>query len=177
MEKIIKVDLNDQEIGVVEKLEAHRVPILHRAFSVFLFDGNKMLIQKRAFDKYHSGGLWANACCSHPRANKTFEQSVDERVKFELGLQEKLNLQEVFSFTYLSKYSENLFEYEYDHVLVGKYDSTKHINYNTDEIAEVKWIEIADLKKQMLNTPQNFATWFIICASKAIEAYRAIYCN
>lgn len=175
MDKIIKVDLNDQEIGVVEKLEAHRVPILHRAFSVFLFDGNKMLIQKRAYNKYHSGGLWANACCSHPRAGMGFMESVYARVEFELGIIEKLNLQEVFSFTYLSKYSENLFEYEYDHVLVGKYESTKQINYNTDEIAEVKWIEIADLKKQMLNTPQNFATWFIICANKAIEAYKFIY--
>lgn len=173
MEEIIKVDFNDNHIGKIEKLKAHTSPILHRAFSVFLFDGNKMLIQKRAEGKYHSGGLWANACCSHPRANKSFKDSVLERIKFELGIVENIDLNEVFSFTYLSKYAENLYEYEFDHVLIGKYNSEKKINYNTEEISEVKWIEIAELKEEMLRYPQNFATWFIICANKAIDAYMA----
>ena len=83
MEKIIKVDINDNYVGEIEKLDAHTQPILHRAFSVFLYNGDKILIQRRAKNKYHSGGLWANSCCSHPRANKTFLQSVKERLKEE----------------------------------------------------------------------------------------------
>lgn len=166
MENIIKVDLNDSEIGQIEKLQAHKMPILHRAFSVFLFCDNYMLIQKRALNKYHSGGLWANACCSHPRPNKTFMESVRDRLNVELGIEEKLDLEEIFSFTYLSKYAEDLYEYELDHVLVGEFDKNKTINYNSEEIERVKWIKIDELKKDMVNNPQNYATWFLTCAPK-----------
>lgn len=169
MEKIIKVDIDDNKIGEVEKLEAHLTPILHRAFSVFLYDGNKILLQQRAFNKYHSGGLWANSCCSHPRANLSFLESVNNRIKFELGINEILNLTEIFSFTYFSKYSDNLYEYEYDHVLVGKYPSNLQINFNTEEIANIKWIEINKLKKELIENPAQFATWFLICAPKVIQ--------
>lgn len=169
MENIIKVDINDNILGEIEKLEAHRTPILHRAFSVFLVDGNKMLIQKRAYGKYHSGGKWANACCSHPRPNLNFLDSVYNRIELELGIKEKVPLKEVFSFTYLSKYAEDLFEYEFDHVLVGKYSMEKPINFNTEEIAEIKWINIEELKQDMVNNPQSYATWFLICAPKVFE--------
>ena len=99
MEQIIKVDINDNQIGVIEKLKAYKTPILHRAFSVFLYDGDKILIQQRQFNKYHSGGLWANSCCSHPRANKTFMDSVYERLDFELGIKQKMPLKEIFNFS------------------------------------------------------------------------------
>lgn len=169
MEKIIKVDLNDNEIGQIEKLEAHKQPILHRAFSVFLVCGSKMLIQKRADGKYHSSGLWANSCCSHPRPNKTFLQSVYDRLDVELGIKKEIPLKEIFKFTYLSKYEENLYEYEYDHVLVGEYDKDKVINFNKEEIAEVAWIEIEELKNDMILNPKKYSTWFIICAPKVFE--------
>ena len=168
MEQIIKVDLNDNEIGFVEKLQAHRKPILHRAFSVFLYHNNKILIQKRAFDKYHSGGLWANSCCSHPRANKTFMQSVYERLDFELGIAENIPLQEIFSFVYYSKYNDDLFEYEYDHVLIGEF-AEQEINYNKDEIFETKWVDVEFLKEDLVKNPQNYATWFLICAPRVID--------
>ena len=174
MEKIIKVDINDNQIGTIEKLEAHKTPILHSAFSVFLICGEHMLIQKRALGKYHSGGLWANACCSHPRPNKTFIESIYDRLNLEIGVKEKLTLKEIFSFTYLSKYEDNLYEYEYDHVLVGEYQKDKPINFNTDEIEEVKWIKIKDLKKDMVQNPTTYATWFVICAPKVIEYLEAI---
>ena len=169
MEKIIKVDINDNELGEIEKLEAPRSPILHRAFSVFLVDGDKMLIQKRAEGKYHSGGLWANSCCSHPRPNMSFLDSVYNRIELELGVKEKMQLKEIFSFTYLSKYAEHLYEYEYDHVLVGDYSSHKEIVFNAEEISEVKWVKIEDLKMDMLKNPTKYSTWFIICAPKVFE--------
>ncbi len=169
MENIIKVDLNDNSLGVIEKLEAHKTPILHRAFSVFLVNGDKMLIQKRAYGKYHSGGKWANACCSHPRPNMEFLDSIYNRIELELGIKDKIALNEVFSFTYLSKYAEDLYEYEFDHVLVGEYSTEKPINFNTEEIAEVKWVKITELKKDMVKNPQEYATWFMICAPKVFE--------
>lgn len=169
MENIIKVDLNDNELGEIEKLEAHRSPILHRAFSVFLVDGDKMLIQKRANVKYHSGGLWANSCCSHPRPNMSFLDSVYNRIEFELGIKEKMPLKEIFSFTYLSKYAEDLYEYEYDHVLIGEYSSVNQINFNKEEIGETAWIKIEDLKRDMLENPTKYSSWFIICAPKVFE--------
>ena len=135
---------------------------------MFLYDGNKILLQQRAFNKYHSGGLWANSCCSHPRANTDFLTSVYDRLRFELGIQDKIQLTEVFEFTYLSKYADDLFEYEYDHVLVGKYDE-KQINFNSDEISQTKWVDIDFLKTDLVKNPQNYATWFLICAPKVIE--------
>ncbi len=169
MENIIRVNLNDEEIGLIEKLEAHKTPILHRAFSAFLVKGNKILLQKRADGKYHSGGLWANACCSHPRPNKTLLESVYDRLVEELGINEKIKLEEIFSFTYLSKYGDDLFEYEYDHVLIGEYLEEKKINFNIEEISEIKWVKIQELKIDMIENPQNYATWFIICAPKVFE--------
>ena len=168
MEKIIKVDINDNYVGEIEKLNAHTQPILHRAFSVFLYNGDKILIQRRAKNKYHSGGLWANSCCSHPRANKTFLQSVKERLKEELNIFEDIDLSEIFCFTYLTKFNDNLYEYEFDHVLVGEYKNS-NINFNPEEIMDYEWITLSDLKYQLVNTPQKFASWFIICAPKVIN--------
>lgn len=168
MEKIIKVDINNKQIGFIEKLEAHQKPILHRAFSVFLYKDNKILLQKRADGKYHSGGLWANSCCSHPRANVDFLTSVYDRLKFELGIKQKIPLTLVFEFTYFSKYADYLYEYEYDHVLVGEY-KTEKVDFNTDEISQVKWVDINFLKTDLVNNPQNYATWFLVCAPKVIE--------
>jgi len=169
MESIIKVDIDDKELGEIEKLQAHKTPILHRAFSVFLVDGDMMLIQKRAFSKYHSGGKWANACCSHPRPNMKFLDSVYNRLELELGIKDKIPLNEIFSFTYLSKYADDLYEYEFDHVLVGEYSMKKPIYFNNEEIAETKWIKISDLKQDLITNPQNYATWFIICAPKVFK--------
>ena len=116
--KVVLVDINNNPIGEMEKLSAHKKPILHRAFSVFLKNKKgEILIQKRADNKYHSGGLWANACCSHPEdVNKSTLQSASERLIEELNI-EGVELKELFSFIYLAKYKEDLFEYEYDTVL------------------------------------------------------------
>lgn len=173
MEDIIKVDIYDNQIGTIEKLTAHRTPVLHRAFSVFLYDGNKILLQKRADNKYHSGGLWANACCSHPRANLSFWDSVYSRLEFELGITKKIKLDELFSFTYLSKYNADLYEYEYDHVLLGKY-SDEQLSFNQEEISELRWWGIDELEKQMVEQPNKFATWFLICAPKVLAEIKKL---
>lgn len=167
---LILVDIFDNEIGVMEKLQAHLKPVLHRAFSIFLVDGNKMLIQKRAYEKYHSGGLWANACCSHPRPNLTLMESAKQRLKQELNVSD-VDLTELFSFTYLSKYNDNLYEYEYDHVLVGKLKE-QAIHFNKEEICDYKWIDIDELSLDLVKNPQNYATWFLICAPKVISVLK-----
>ncbi len=167
MENIILVDINDNEIGHMEKLKAHKKPILHRAFSVFIINKNKMLIQKRALKKYHSGGLWANACCSHQRYNISFEQSVKDRLYFELGLK-NLKCKEIFSFIYMSKFQNGYYEYEYDHVLIASCN-TKQINFNLDEICKTKWISIKKLKQKLQKNPTKFAPWFLISAPKVIN--------
>ena len=167
MEQILKVDLNGNTVGTIEKLEAHKTPILHKAFSVFLFDGNKMLIQRRAKNKYHSSLLWANSCCSHPRANLSFDESVKNRLFEELGITKEINLTKLFDFVYLTKFNDNLFEYEHDTVLVGKY--TDEINFNKEEIDDVEWIDISTLKQQLISNPNKFSSWFLIAAPKVIE--------
>lgn len=167
--KVTLVDIYDNKLGEMDKLEAHKKPTLHSAFSVFLIDGTKMLLQKRAKHKYHSGGLWANACCSHPSLNMGLIDCVKERMGEELAINEELNMAEVFSFIYFSKYAEDLYEYEYDHVFVADYDSTKPVAFNPEEIEEVKWVEFEDLKQDLLNNPQNYSTWFLIAAPKVIK--------
>lgn len=169
MEQIIKVDVNNNAIGKIEKLDAHLSPILHRAFSVFLVCGDYMLLQKRATNKYHSGGLWANACCSHPRANVCFMKSVYDRLSFELGIKEKIEISEVDNFIYLTKFNDNLYEYELDHILIAEYNKKTKINFNKNEISEIKWVKIKNIEKDLLKNPLNYSSWFIISLPKVIK--------
>lgn len=163
--KLIKVDIFDNQIGTISKEDAHKKPILHRAFSVFLYNGNKMLIQQRAFNKYHSGGLWANTCCSHPRTDNVLEDA-KIRLKEEVGIIAP-PLKELFTFTYLSKYADDLYEHEFDHVIVGKFDGSYKIN--KEEVENLKWVDIDELALDLTNNPTKYATWFIIAAPKVIE--------
>lgn len=119
-EKVVLVDQNDVVVGEMEKMEAHRKGVLHRAFSVFIFNDNKeLLIQKRAEEKYHSGGLWSNTCCSHPRISETIIAAAQRRLKEEMGF--STAVEEVFSFQYRKELDNGLIEHEFDHVLLGKY--------------------------------------------------------
>lgn len=162
---VILVDEKDNALGVMGKEEAHKKPHLHRAFSVFLYHDQQMLIQQRALHKYHSGGLWANTCCSHPRGDETVLQAGESRLMEEAGISCKL--QEIFAFQYSHQFHENLYEHEYDHVLIGCYDGG--FAPNPDEIAEMKWVSFHELLDDLEQRPQEFAPWFKIAAPQVIE--------
>lgn len=166
MRKVLLVDINDNILGEETKENAHKEPKLHRAFSVFLYKDNKLLVQKRARDKYHSGGLIANTCCSHQSAGLKTIECAKQRLIEELGI-ENVRLDEIFTFTYLTKFNDNLYEYELDHVLVGEFDGEYVIN--PEEVEELYWIDIKELKKDMVVNPKKYATWFLIACPKVIE--------
>lgn len=166
---VLEVDLFDNPIGKIEKQKAHISPTLHRAFSVFLYHDNKLLIQKRAKHKYHSGGLWANTCCSHPTTNNILKEA-KSRLLEEVGISQQ-DLKELFCFTYFHKFSDDLFEYEFDHVLVGEYCGEYKIN--PDEVEEMRWVNFDDLKNDFTKKPQIFAPWFLIAAPRVVDILTA----
>lgn len=159
MEKVILVDEHDREIGTMEKMEAHRLGKLHRAFSVVVFNSSgEMLIQKRASEKYHSAGLWSNACCSHPRPGEEIETAVRRRLREELGID--INPEFSFKFIYSVRFPNNLIEHELDHVFVGTYDGEPTINKK--EASDWKFIDPKTLATQINFEPESFTHWFKI---------------
>lgn len=165
MDQVILVNKKDEPIGVEEKIKAHRQGKLHRAFSILLFNKKgETLIQKRAKSKYHSGGLWANTCCSHPRPKERIIQAAKRRLKEEMGI--SCNLKKVFSFIYKTKLG-NLTEYEFDHVLFGKFDGKP--KPDKKEVADWKWIKLADLKADIKKNPQKYTPWFKIIVLNWID--------
>lgn len=163
--EIILVDSHDNITGYTSKFEAHRTGALHRAFSVFLYHENSLLIQQRAQDKYHSGGLWANTCCSHPRKGESLEAAVSRRLMEEAGI--KCGVEEVFAFVYKHQFGEQLYEHEYDHVFLGEYDGEYVMN--PDEVQDFRWVDLDELKTELESSPEKFACWFQIAAPKVIE--------
>jgi isopentenyl-diphosphate delta-isomerase len=156
-ENVILVDERDNPIGVAEKLEAHRTGKLHRAISVFIFNTNgEMLLQKRAKSKYHSGGLWTNTCCSHPRPNESNEVAAHRRLQEEMGFD--CPLSEIHAFVYRVDFENGLTEHEYDHVFIGTFDGSPHPE--SQEAEDWKWISPATLKKDVAEYPDNYTYWF-----------------
>ena len=158
-------DLFENELGVYPKADAHREGKLHRAFSVFLFDGNKMLIQKRAKNKYHTPSLWTNACCSHPRLNEDVTLSAELRTQEELGINVKLK--HIYSFVYYYKFREDLIEYEYDNVMIGEYSG--EVIPDPEEAEECKWVDLDELAQDVKDNPSKYTPWFIICLPEIIK--------
>ena len=154
---VLAVSVLDEPRGIVEKLEAHKKGVLHRAFSVFLTDENgNILLQKRAAGKYHSGGLWTNACCSHPTGD--ILKDANDRLFEELGI--RTELQEIGEFVYRCVFSDGLIEYEYDHVLIGQIRSDTKITVSPEEAEEVRFVSPGKLKAELIETPQLFTVWF-----------------
>ena len=167
-DKLILVDFEDRIIGTSEKLEAHKKHLLHRAFSVFLYDGDCMLIQQRAAGKYHSGGKWANTCCSHPRDGETCEEAVHRRLREEVGMD--CAVEELFSFICYAPFDDGLAEYELDHVFLGEYSG--EVSPDPEEIAAVRRVQIDALEEDMRRNPADYAAWFHIAAPRVIAHLR-----
>lgn len=158
-EQVVLVTEEDEVLGLMGKMEAHENGILHRAFSVFLFNNqNELLLQKRASTKYHSPNQWTNACCSHPRIDETYLQAAHRRLKEELGIE--TTLEEQFHFIYKADVGGNLWEHELDHVFTGTYNG--EFQLNQEEVAEVRYISMDDLDKEIKEHPHHFTEWFKI---------------
>jgi isopentenyl-diphosphate delta-isomerase len=157
MEEVILVDKNDNAIGTMEKMEAHRKGALHRAFSVLLFNSNgEILLQKRSATKYHSAGLWTNTCCSHPLPDEKIEDATRRRLKEEMGID--LQPEFVYKFIYKVALEKGLIEHEYDHVFVGTFDGEPAINKN--EVEDWKFVTVHWLKHDISKHPDHYTFWF-----------------
>ncbi len=165
-EKVILVNENDEQIGLMPKLEAHEKAVLHRAFSVFIFnDNNELMLQQRALDKYHSPGLWTNTCCSHQRDGETNIEAGKRRLQEEMGF--VVDLKESISFIYKAPFDNGLTEHEYDHVLLGSYNYEPKINLN--EAANWKWMPLEDVNRDISLQPQLYTEWFKVIFDKFYE--------
>ena len=166
-ERVILVNGQDVQIGTEEKMKAHELGLLHRAFSIFIFNSaGEMLLHERAKTKYHSGGLWTNACCSHPRENESIEAAAHRRLQEEFGFD--CPLKELFSFTYKAELDKGLTEHEFDHVLIGTYDGPIE-KPNPAEIDNWCFIKIKDLIDELKDRPELFTAWFKIAVDEVLK--------
>jgi isopentenyl-diphosphate Delta-isomerase len=163
---VILVDAKDKQIGIMPKLEAHEKGVLHRAFSVFIFNSKgEVLLQQRALSKYHSPGLWSNTCCSHPNPNESNGDAANRRLMEEMGM--VCELQPVFSFIYQVAFENGLIEHEFDHVYFGKSDSLPEIN--KFEVNDWKYISVSDLLNEIRLNPNKYTEWLKKCIVKVNE--------
>ncbi|CAH0334937.1 Isopentenyl-diphosphate Delta-isomerase [Flavobacterium sp. CECT 9288] len=158
-ENVILVNIHDEQIGLMPKLEAHQKAVLHRAFSVFVLNSqNEIMLQQRAHQKYHSPLLWTNTCCSHQREGETNIQAGTRRLHEEMGF--VTELKELFHFIYKAPFDNGLTEHELDHVMIGYYNEAPVIN--KDEVESWKWMKIEDVKNDMIVHPELYTVWFKI---------------
>ncbi|WP_177763812.1 isopentenyl-diphosphate Delta-isomerase [Flavobacterium sp. I3-2] len=162
-EFVVLVNQNDEQIGLMAKLEAHEKALLHRAFSVFVLnEKNEIMLQQRAKDKYHSPLLWTNTCCSHQRENESNLEAGRRRLKEEMGFE--TSLVELFSFIYKAPFDNGLTEHEFDHVMIGYYNDEPVIN--REEVESWKWMSIENVKSDMQINPAIYTEWFKIIFEK-----------
>jgi len=157
MERVILVDEKDNELGTMEKMEAHRKGVLHRAFSVLLFNSKgEMLLQKRSVNKYHSAGLWTNTCCSHPKPAERIEVAVRRRLKEEMGI--AIQPDYAYKFLYKVTLDNDLIEHELDHVYIGLFDDKPVIN--SYEVENWRFASLAEIKDDIRKNPEAYTYWF-----------------
>lgn len=164
--QLILVDENDGQIGEMEKMAVHERGALHRAFSVFVFNSkNQLLLQKRALDKYHCGGLWTNTCCSHPVVGEENTLAACKRLYEEMGIICKLEYK--FSFKYYASFENGLIEHEIDHVFFGATNELPILN--PAEAADYKYLTLEQLKADIDENPSFYTPWLKICLGQVIE--------
>ena len=173
-DQLVLVDGLDRQVGIATKWEAHVSGSLHRAFSVVLLregaDGLELLLAKRAAGKYHSAGLWANSCCSHPRAGEELIEAAYRRVREELGCGAS-DIREVDSFVYRAVFDNGLTEHEYDHVLLGR--PTGELDPDPTEVSDVRWVSFTDLARELAEEPEVFSAWAPMVLSIAMREAQA----
>jgi len=163
---VILVNQKDEPVGTMEKLEAHQKGILHRAFSIFIFNSKgEMLLQKRALRKYHSPGLWSNACCSHPYPGEEVKPGALRRLQEEMGFTS--TLEKAFDFIYKFSFENGLTEHEFDHVFVGTFDG--EIKANPEEVADYTYRSMEEIKQDLTQKPDRYTAWFCIAFPKVEE--------
>jgi isopentenyl-diphosphate Delta-isomerase len=156
-ERVVLVDAEDNVIGTMEKMEAHKQGVLHRAVSVFIVNSKgEMLLQRRALDKYHSPGLWTNACCTHPREGERYEDCAERRVREELGFE--CELRHCFSFIYKESVENGLTEHELDHVFIGRYEGP--VNADPAEVEDCTFASLDTIRRGLAKRPEEFTIWF-----------------
>lgn len=171
MENVILVDKNDNQLGLMEKMEAHEKAVLHRAFSVFIFNPEgRLMLQQRALHKYHSPGLWTNTVCSHPRSEEKTSAAAHRRIVEEMGFD--CDFEEAFSFIYKADVGQGLVEHEFDHVFIGK--SEKQPKINPDEVASWKYVDLNWLEKDVEENPDNYTIWFKIALAEVIKHFNKL---
>jgi isopentenyl-diphosphate Delta-isomerase len=164
--EVILVDSTDQQVGVMEKLTAHRLGVLHRAFSIFLFNSKgELLLQKRAEEKYHSAGLWSNTCCSHPSPGQSVVEAAKDRLFEEMGL--RVDLVQVFGFLYCAPVGHDLIENEYDHVVIGVDNQIPEIN--PQEVSAYKWVNLDCVVQDVQQHPEKYTKWLVLLLQNQFE--------
>ena len=172
--EVILVNERNEPIGVMGKTEVHQRGLLHRAFSIFIFDRRgRMLLQQRAQKKYHGAHLWTNACCSHPFPGEPVFDAAKRRLQEELGF--TTPLQPIFNFTYRALVENDLIEHEYDHVFAGEYEG--EMNLNPEEVAGVRYEDMEQIKKALREEPEKFTSWFMIAFPKVEDWWKQHYQN
>ncbi len=170
---VVLVDDQDRVLGTEQKMRAHQLGLLHRAFSVFIYDkvgdAYLFLLQQRHPDKYHCGGLWTNACCSHPRLDETVMEAAHRRLEEELSFS-MIPLQVVGQFQYKADFDNGLSEHELDHVLTGSYDSAKPVVPNPKEVLQLRWMSVEAILSDYQSRPHHYTPWFKTAFTMVLEA-------
>ncbi|MBK5192357.1 MAG: isopentenyl-diphosphate Delta-isomerase [Flavobacteriaceae bacterium] len=166
-EKVILVNEKDEPKGLMPKMEAHEKGLLHRAFSVFVFnDKNELMLQQRALSKYHSPGLWTNTCCSHQREGESNIEAGKRRLQEEMGF--TTDLKDTMAFIYKAPFDNGLTEHEFDHILVGNFNDVPDLN--PQEVSAWKWMKLEEVQKDMKNHPECYTEWFKIIFDKYYQS-------
>lgn len=164
--EVILVNEQDEPIGTMEKIEAHEKALLHRAFSVFVFnEKGDLLLQKRAAGKYHSPGLWTNTCCSHPRPGFELASEARQRLQEEMGF--TTEIEKAFDFIYKAPFDNGLTEHEFDHVFIGRYQGD--VAPNPAEVSDYCYKPVADILQSMQDQPHLYTAWFLIALPRLAE--------
>lgn len=165
-EEVILVNERDEQTGTIAKMEAHRKALLHRAFSIFIFNNKgEMLLQQRAMGKYHSPGLWTNTCCSHPRPGEDVEVAAGRRLKEEMGIDAPLH--KIFDFIYRTEFDNGLTEFEFDHVYTGVYNG--QLNPDRQEVQDYCFRSMEDIGQDLQRRPEKYSAWFRIAFPKLLK--------